>query len=172
MLTKNPSDEERILAALAHASIIANPANLLGLIAAALIWITQRQRSAYVAHHALHALVFQGVGLLLIMLMGLAWGGCLMVSLLPMVMRPSLYRAEYPLSFWLALLCGILLILGILTWIGYGILGAWAAWNGKPFTYGIVGRLIAKRMPETVPVADAAPGAKPSGTATDTNSRE
>jgi len=41
-----PTEDERVLAALAHASIVANVANLAGMIATALIWTMQRERSA------------------------------------------------------------------------------------------------------------------------------
>lgn len=146
----SPSDEECTLAALAHASIIANPVNLLGVIGTAIIWATQHRRSAYVAHHALHALVFQGVGFLLMVVMGLAWGSCMIVSMLPAMMRPALYHNDKPLSFWLVLIAGLVLLLFVLFWIGYGLFGAWAAWNGRWFSYGFLGRLLRRRLsPDT-----------------------
>lgn len=141
----SPSDEERVLAALSHAAIIANPFNLLGIIAAALIWYSQRQRSAYVADHALHALLFQSLALFVIIAMGSAWGGCLGVSLLPVLLRPELYRTDWPVSFWVALASGLFVITLVLAAVMAGCIGAWHAWHGRSFHYGVVGRLLRDR---------------------------
>lgn len=54
-----PSSDERKLAALAHASIIANIFNLAGLFAALLIWALERERSAFVRAHAMQALLYR-----------------------------------------------------------------------------------------------------------------
>lgn len=72
-----PSDDQRMLAALAHAGIVMNSLGGGGIIAAAVIWATQRDRSAFVARHALQALLFQGLGLLLTLLALLGGAGLL-----------------------------------------------------------------------------------------------
>jgi uncharacterized Tic20 family protein len=141
-LHQPPTDEERILAALSHAAIIANPFNLLGMVAAALIWYAHRQRSAYVADHAIHALVFQFAGLFVLMALGSMWGGGVLVSLLPVMLRPHLYRADWPISFWVALASGLVIIPIALAWLIAGCIGAWHAWHGRAFRYGLVGRLL------------------------------
>jgi hypothetical protein len=98
-----PSEDERVLAALSHASIVANVANLAGLIATSLIWSTQRERSAYVRAHALQAMIYQGGVLVISIFLVLFWGVCVALSLLPAAVRPDLYRSSPPYSFWLAL---------------------------------------------------------------------
>ena len=50
------TSDERILAAVAHGSIILFG---WGIIASTVLWITQRQQSAFVAFHALQALLYQ-----------------------------------------------------------------------------------------------------------------
>src|SRR5215210_4624103 len=96
-----PTEDERILAALAHASIVANVVNLAGMIATSLIWTIQRERSPYVRAHALQALVYQGVVLLVMIVLVLFWGICLALSLLPVALRPDLYRNSLPnYAFW------------------------------------------------------------------------
>ena len=60
-----PTEDERVLAALSHASIVANIFNLAGMIATALIWTMQRERSRYVRAHALQSLVYQGMVLMI-----------------------------------------------------------------------------------------------------------
>lgn len=156
----NPTDEERTMAALAHAGILANGFNLLGLIGASVIWATHRQRSRYVADHALQALVFQGVGLALTLLSVLLWGGCLLLSLLPAFLRPELYRTAPPVTFWFALAAGLFIAAFLLFSVVYGLLGAWAAWRGQPFCYVLAGSLIARRRqdpPAAPPLTTAAP---------------
>jgi uncharacterized Tic20 family protein len=136
-----PSEDERVLAALSHASIVANVVNLAGMIATALIWTMQRDRSPYVRAHALQALVYQGAVLLLSIVLVLFWSACLALSLLPAAIRPDLYRASPPDSFWLAL-AGLLVPVGfgILATL-YGLYGAYQTYRGRPFRYPLAGRL-------------------------------
>lgn len=139
------TNEERALAALAHAGIVLNSFNLLGVVGATLIWATHRERSRYVAEHALYALIFQVCSLLMVMLMGFVWGSCLLLSFLPAILRPELYRTDPPVTFWLALSPILVILLAVLTSVVYGLVGAWAAWNGRAFHYGPVGRFIKQR---------------------------
>jgi uncharacterized protein DUF4870 len=53
---RDVTSDERILAAVAHGSIILVG---WGIIATTVLWITQRQKSAFVAFHALQALLYQ-----------------------------------------------------------------------------------------------------------------
>jgi uncharacterized Tic20 family protein len=58
--TMTPNHDERTLAALAHLSILLNLITLVGgLIAAGIIYLQWRERSAYVAQQAVQALFFQ-----------------------------------------------------------------------------------------------------------------
>jgi uncharacterized Tic20 family protein len=158
-----PSEDERVLAALSHASIVANVVNLAGMIATALIWTMQRDRSPYVRAHALQALVYQGAVLLVSIVLALSWGVCLALSLLPAALRPDLYRASPPDSFWLAL-AGLVVPIGfgILATV-YGLYGAYQVYRGHPFRYPLAGRLarnisvsLAER-PQPTPLADVPP---------------
>ncbi len=154
----HPTNEERTFAAIAHAGIILNGFNLLGLIGAAVIWITQRQRSAFVAAHALQALIFQALGLVCVLVLSGVWGGCLLISLLPALLRPELYRTAPPITFWLALLSGLIILLFVICGVIYGLAGSWAAWKGQPFRYVLVGTLIARRqLDKTQPASSPVP---------------
>jgi uncharacterized Tic20 family protein len=141
-----PSEDDRILAALAHASIIANIVNLAGMIATALIWTSQRERSEYVRQHALQSLLYQGLVLLILIVLMIFWGVCLGLSLLPVAVRPDLYRSSPPNSFWIALL-GLALPVGfgILATL-YGLYGAYQVYRGKPFSYPIAGRFMRRAI--------------------------
>lgn len=159
-----PTRDERILAALSHASIAANIFNLAGMIIATLIWLTQRERSAYVRAHALQALVYQLAVLLISLALLLFWGMCLALSLLPAAVRPDLYRTSPPNSFWVALL-GLLVPLGFgLLATLYGLLGSYQAYRGHPFRYPLAGRLSRAPTPAPAPAEPiAAEPAEPAG---------
>lgn len=151
-----PTEDERVLAALSHASIVANIVNLVGMIATAVIWTMQRDRSRYVRAHALQALVYQGTVLVVGMLLILAWGLCLVLSLLPVMLRPDLYdMTNPPRSFWLALLGLVLPIgFGIVCTI-YGLYGAYRVYHGRPFRYPLVGRLVRRDLIALTPTPAA-----------------
>jgi len=57
-----PKPNERIAAALAHGLIIVN---WMGAIAAALVWLLEKEKSKYVAFQALQAVAYQFIGLLI-----------------------------------------------------------------------------------------------------------
>jgi uncharacterized Tic20 family protein len=142
-----PSEDERVLAALSHASIVANVVNLAGLIATALIWTTQRERSRYVRAHALQALVYQGGVVLISIVLSLFWVICLALSLAPAALRPDLYRSSPPAPFWVALVTlAVPVGFGFLATL-YGLYGAYRAYRGRPFRYPLAGRL-ARDLPE------------------------
>ena len=137
-----PSHEERTFAALTHASILANITGLLGLIATGMIWATQRQRSHYIATHAIQALWYQAGVVLGMLVLLFSWGGCMALALLPMALRPELYNdGSLPGPFWLALSTVLIpLIFGLLTTI-YALFGAIQAYRGHAFHYPFMRRM-------------------------------
>jgi uncharacterized Tic20 family protein len=54
---ENPTSDEKVLAALAHASVIL--AFFLGPIGATIVWVSQRNKSKYIRFHALQAMGYQ-----------------------------------------------------------------------------------------------------------------
>jgi uncharacterized Tic20 family protein len=68
------NQDERIMAALAHGSILLP---MTGVIAPIVIWITQREKSRYVAFQSLQALLFQLI-LIVAWVLGM---GCYMLSI-------------------------------------------------------------------------------------------
>lgn len=134
-MQQTPDQEERTLAALAHLGSFANGLNLLGIIGATLIWTSRRQRSAFIAEHALQALTYQVTGALVLLGLMTIWGGCLVVSLIPMMIRPALYASAPPPSFLIALALGLIVPLVGLLLAGYSLHAAWQAWHGHPFHY-------------------------------------
>jgi uncharacterized Tic20 family protein len=69
------SPDERTMAVLAHGSALLNIfTGAGGLIAAVVIWLIQREKSAWVAFHALQSLVFQAAVLVItVLVVGVVW---------------------------------------------------------------------------------------------------
>jgi uncharacterized protein len=81
-VTSSPSPDDRTWATLAHVSALLNVfSGIGGLIAAFVIWLTQREKSAWVAFHALQALVFQAAVLVVTtLIVGGVWVAGFLVS--------------------------------------------------------------------------------------------
>lgn len=157
-MSMQPSEDERVLAALSHASIVANVVNLAGMIATSLIWTMHRERSPYVRAHALQALVYQGAVLLITLFLGLFGGLCLALSLLPALLRPDLYRGSPPsYSVWIGALALLALIgFSVLATL-YGLFGAYQVYRGRSFRYVLIGRLVRPLLNPTPAAAPVAP---------------
>ena len=117
--------DEKTLAALAHASI------LLGIPTSGLvIWIVQKEKSAYVAAQALQALVYQAVTFVLTMIVWCCWGVLYMALIfVPLVSNPGAFEAAPPTGLWVGLGLTIL----------YGLYGAARCLGGHDFKYAAIG---------------------------------
>jgi len=126
----SPGDE-RTWALLAHLSVLLNLiTGFAGPIAALVVYLAYKDRSRYIAYHALQAMVFQliwwfGGGLLV----GLVWAavGILSIVLIGIVLIP------------VALVLTPLFLLMPLVSIVYGIVGAVKVSQGEDFKYWLVG---------------------------------
>jgi uncharacterized Tic20 family protein len=136
------SQEERTLASLAHGSIILGmfTNGIGGILAALVIWLTQKEKSAYVAAQALQALVYQVVTFLLIMLAWCCWGAVWMIMIfVPLIADPVAFEAAPPAGLWAGL---ILMVFPIGVWgltILYGLWGAARCLGGHDFGYAVIG---------------------------------
>jgi uncharacterized Tic20 family protein len=126
-----PTQEERRMAAVAHGSILLNlvSAGLFGPLVALILWLLYDRKSEYISWHALQALVFQVITLLLLLVLGgvaaLLWAITAVLinvlvgfCLIPMVLGFSTITA--------ALAVGSLV---------YGCDGALAVLDGQDFRY-------------------------------------
>ena len=125
------SGDERTWAALAHGTILLNlVTGFLGPIAALIVYFLYRDRSRYVAYHALQSALFQlvtwyGGGVLV----GLVWiaTGALSLILIGLILIP--------------IACVVSVLVGLLP-LGGMIAGVWGAVEtsqGKDFKYWLVG---------------------------------
>lgn len=158
-----PDEDERLTAAVAHASIVANVAGLMGLALVVVLWATQREKSRFVRAHVMQALVYQGGTFLVTVTLMLFWSGCLLLSLLPAALRPDLYRdGSLPDTFWFAL-SGLVLPIGYgIAAVLYALYGAYQVYHGRLFIYPLAGRmarqdLLPQASPAPAPVSAPAP---------------
>jgi uncharacterized protein len=142
------TQDERVLAGLAHGSIMLGPftSGLGGIITALVIWLIQKEKSAYVAAQALQALVYQAVVLLVTTLAWCCWGILWMIMLLPpLLTNPAAYEKTPPSGLWLGL---TLMVVPLAIWgltILYGLWGAARCLGGHDFQYTIIGKWSAKQ---------------------------
>lgn len=144
------TEDERVMAGLAHASIVLSllTGGLGGIIAALVVWLTQRKESAWVGFQAFQALVYQLLGLAVGFLSMMCWFVLWVGSLFPAMANPNQYSDAPPAGFFVVL---SLLCIPILIWVLWTLYGLWAAlraWQGEDFRYALVGSALAKRSSE------------------------
>ena len=170
------SPDDKIMAALAHATIIWP---VMGIIAPLVIWATQREKSRFVAFQALQAVAYH----MTLIIGGLVCGVCYFCSYVGMMVggiampfsalitMPGAGQAgeELPPEALIPIVLGFLgmiifyvaifglMFLGLAVWaayIGYGLYGAVANLRGKDFRYAILG----SRLERYLEGAPAKPG--------------
>jgi hypothetical protein len=140
---KTLSQEERLLATLAHAAIITG---MIAPVAGILIYVTQKEKSAYAARQGLQAAVYQLIGLLVMILAWACWGVFYTISLIPLMANANQYNDAPPPIFWIGLGSMICPFIVMAIWGLYGLWGAVRAWTGADFRYLVIGPMIEKRL--------------------------
>lgn len=137
-----PTKEERLAAAAAHGGILLNlVTGIGGLVLALILWLHYEDRSKYVGHQALQALVFQGVVMLAGLVIGSIAAGLWLLTLL--LVRLIVGYCFLPFTVGFSLLFAAL-FLGSLF---YGCAGALAALNGQDFSYRWISGWIYRSRP-------------------------
>ncbi len=137
-----PTQDERTVSGLAHGSILLGifTSGIGGILTALVIWLTQKEKSAYVASQALQALVYQVVTFLVTMLVWCGWGLCWMAMILmPLMADPYAFEAAPPAGLWVGL---FFMIVPFGVWgltILYGLYGAVRCLGGHDFRYAVIG---------------------------------
>ena len=139
------TQDEKTLAGLAHGSILLGifTNGVGGIVAALVIWATQKDKSPYVAFHALQALVYQAVTFIVTMLAWCCWGALYTAMILvPLISNPDAYQSAPPAGLWLGL---FLMVFPFAIWgltILYGLWGAVRCFGGHDFRYAVIGRWV------------------------------
>ena len=132
------------MAALAHVTIILP---FMGIIAPIVIWVTQKEKSEYVAFQALQALAYQ-LTLVLFWFLAMACYMCSFFgSFLGMIPLTATSPEEpnpvavggFMLTFFLPFAIFGAMFLGVILYIIYGIIAAVMVVQGKDFRYFIIG---------------------------------
>jgi uncharacterized Tic20 family protein len=142
--SKAINQDEHIMAALAHGSILLP---MTGVIVPIVIWITQREKSRYVAFQSLQALLFQLI-LIVAWVLGM---GCYMLSIFSMVVAviplsqsPGIDQYGGIFTLFPFGVLGVSLCAGAL-FVIYGLVGAIMTLQGTDFRYLLIGNFIKQR---------------------------
>ncbi len=137
--------DERMNAMLAHAGIVLDIVGrgALGTILALIIWLTQRGKSHFAARQAAQAVVYQLAGVLVAMLAWTIWGilfaGSIVVPLLFSASNPESLQPYTMVPAFALMLVPIAIMVG---WAVFGVYAAVQVWQGKDFSYPVIGSWI------------------------------
>ena len=129
-----PTQNDRIMAALAHATAVLP---FTGLIAPIVIWVTQRDKSEYVAFQALQAIVYQ-LGIIVAWFAGMA----LYMGTFLLVIPFGDSSSRLPPFFFVPFAVMGLMMLGMLAAVIYALIAAAMALQGKDFHYLVIGQAL------------------------------
>jgi uncharacterized Tic20 family protein len=145
-----PTQDDRVMAALSHVSVLLP---MMGVITPTVIWVTQKEKSPYVAYQALQALVFQ-LSMIAVWFISM---GCYICSFLTMfIILPFAASVEPSQSispffglpiFTPFLVLGVIFVVFLL-YIIYGLIGAAMTLQGRNFRYLFIGLRIERFMQE------------------------
>jgi uncharacterized Tic20 family protein len=162
-ISATPAQDERVMAALAHASVILP---IWGTIGAIVIWATQKDKSPFVRFQALQGAAYQ----LTMILCGFLCFACYMCSFVGMILGTFLLlpigvfaaegasEAEGIIGVLLGMLptffpfCifGLIILVG-LVFVLYGLYGAVRVLQGDDFRYAIIGRRLEQYLSREKP---------------------
>ncbi len=141
------SRDERTVAGLAHGSIVLGlfTNGIGGILAALVIWLTQKEKSTYATGQALQALVYQTIVLAITMAAWCCWGALWMAMIfVPLFANPASEEAMLA-GLWGGML---LMVVPLGIWavtILYGLWGAARCLGGHSFRYIIIGNWLESR---------------------------
>ena len=140
---ENRSTEYRLLAALAHGSIVAQG---IGILVGFVAYVTQREKSPYAAFQGLQAAVFQIVNLTITIGLWVIWGVLYGLSMIQLIIQAeSNPDAAIPVFFWIAMIAMVIPIIYMVLTGLYGLWGAVRTWQGKDFKYLLIGSWLERR---------------------------
>jgi uncharacterized Tic20 family protein len=134
--------ENRLLAALAHGSAVAQG---IGILVGVVVYFNQREKSRYAAFQAMQAAVFQLVNFVIAIGLWMVWGILYGLSMIPLIkLAESDIDASPPPLFWISMISMIIPLMYMVIVGLYGLWGALRTWQGKNFRYLIIGRWLEK----------------------------
>lgn len=143
-MNSSPTSDEKIMAALAHGSILLM---FLGPIVPTGIWTLQRTKSKYVRFHALQAMGYQALLFWLWIVMGILFSVLALCLIFPLVIfinknSGSIAVASFGIEIFLILAIFLSMGLFLLT----GIIGAISCFLGRDFRYPLIGKWLERYL--------------------------
>jgi uncharacterized Tic20 family protein len=143
--TPTYTSEERILAAVSHASVIMFG---WGLIVPVIVWITQREKSRFASFQALQTLAYQLTQIIVYQIVYflamIPFFGFIFITIL---LTESKHAEPSPYLVFIGVLLLFLIIFGSMgLYVLIGLVGAVACIGGKDFRYPILGNWIARYL--------------------------
>jgi uncharacterized Tic20 family protein len=139
IMPANHSTEERLMAAVAHASVIVFGT---GILVGVIIWITQKEKNPYASWQGLQATVYQLIGMIVVMALWVLWGIFYAITFIPIMQYPEIYSDAPPTIFWVGTASMVIPLFVMFIWMLYGLWGAFKTFRGQDFRYVIIGSLI------------------------------
>ncbi len=133
------TQDERVMAALAHAAIILPN---IGVIVPLVIWLTQKDKSRFVAFQALQALAYH-----VVLIAG--WFvaiGCFIASIFGLVFAINSSSSGSEFGFLVPFLGIGFIVFVSLGFVIYGLIGAVMTLQGQDFRYVLIGDWLSHRM--------------------------
>lgn len=134
--------ENRLLAALAHASVVAQG---VGILVGVVVYVTQREKSRFAAYQGLQAAVYQLINFIIMMGMWLVWGVFYGLSMIPLIqLSEANPDAAPPVIFWISLGSMVIPLLYMVVFALYGLWAGIRTWQGNDFRYLLIGSWLEK----------------------------
>jgi uncharacterized Tic20 family protein len=131
-----PTTEERLMAAIAHGSIVANG---LGILVGVVVFLTQKGKSPYPARQGIQAAIYQLLGFIIMIALWILWGVFYALTFIPIIQNPDLYQDAPPPIFWVGFATMVIPLIFMVLWGLYGLWGALQCWRGRDFNYILIG---------------------------------
>ena len=143
-------------AALAHTSVLLTVVLgvaggigwLVGPAVALAIYFGYRDKSRFVAFHAMQSCIYQVAGVVLYVILGAVLGACVAAAwsvsgALAVVLVGLLLM---PFALLLTLLMVLVLVCAPFVWLGYGLYAAYQVYQGRDFRYRLVGDFVEREV--------------------------
>jgi len=138
-MNPKPLTEERLLAAIAHGSVVVTG---IGILVGMVIFLTQREKSQFASRQGIQAAIYQLLGFILLTALWVLWGILYAFTFIPIIRNPNLYQDGPPLFFWVSLATMVIPLIFMVLWGLYGLWGALQCWRGRDFNYILIGKHI------------------------------
>ena len=148
MNQENRDTENRLLAALAHGSVVAQG---IGILVGVVIFLTRREKSRYAALQGLQAAVYQLINLIITIGLWVVWGIFYGMSMIPLIRQAEANpNAAPPAIFWISMISMVIPLIYMIVVGLYGLWGALRTWQGKNFRYLFIGSWLEKSVIERI----------------------